>query len=207
MYDLDAFLALPRVGGLSLSPDGSRLVTAVATVGPDKKRFVSALWELDPTGDAAPRRLTRSAKGESSARFTPDGAVLCTSARPDPEAGPDTPGDEDRSALWLLPAAGGEAAVVADPPAGVGGFAVARAAGTLALGVALHRSSDTLEEDGEHQKARKDAGVTAQIFDYHPIRSWDHYLGPRELRLFVADPPTGPEGRLGELRPVLDGPG
>ena len=47
-FDLDAFLALPRVSGLALSPDGSRLVTSVSTVAPDGTKFQSALWELDP---------------------------------------------------------------------------------------------------------------------------------------------------------------
>jgi hypothetical protein len=51
-FDLDAFLALPRVSGLALSPDGSRLVTSVSTVAPDGTKFQSALWELDPAGNA-----------------------------------------------------------------------------------------------------------------------------------------------------------
>ncbi|HEX4908540.1 MAG TPA: S9 family peptidase, partial [Actinomycetes bacterium] len=80
-FDLDLYLTLPRVAGLALAPDGGRLVTSVATPGPDGKKFTSALWELDPAGQAAPRRLTRSAPGEASAAFLPDGSVLFTSAR------------------------------------------------------------------------------------------------------------------------------
>ncbi len=202
-FDLDTFLALPRVAGLQLSPDGTRLVTAVATVAADGKRFANALWQLDPTGETAPRRLTRSAKGESSAAFLPDGALLFTSGRPDPEAEPEAKDDEDRARLWLLPAAGGEARLVADPPAGVDGLAVARHAGTVALGVGLFPGAETLEEDEARGKARTEAGVRAQLFESYPIRNWDHYLGPRELRLFVAAPPEPPDdGRLGELRPV-----
>ncbi|MGH9034167.1 MAG: S9 family peptidase, partial [Acidimicrobiia bacterium] len=88
-FDLDAFLALPRVAGLALSPDGTRLVTSMATLAPDGTRFATALWQLDPEGGAPPRRLTRSAKGESSATFLPDGSLLFTSGRPDPDAKPD----------------------------------------------------------------------------------------------------------------------
>ena len=75
-FDLDTFLALPGVSGLALSPDGSRLVTSVATAAPDGTKFQSALWQLDPAGEAAPRRLTRSAQGETGATFLPDGSVV-----------------------------------------------------------------------------------------------------------------------------------
>src|SRR4029450_7962470 len=106
-FDLDHYLSLPRVGGLTLSPDGRRLVTTVATPGPDGKKFTSALWELDPAGQAAPRRLTRSAPGEAGAAFLPDGSVLFTSARDDPEAAADAKGDGEVARLWLLPPGGG----------------------------------------------------------------------------------------------------
>jgi dipeptidyl aminopeptidase/acylaminoacyl peptidase len=82
-FDLDTFLTLPRVSGLALSPDGSRLVTSVSTVASDGTKFQSALSQFDPAGEAAPRRLTRSAKGETGAAFLPDGSLVFTSARPD----------------------------------------------------------------------------------------------------------------------------
>jgi hypothetical protein len=49
-HDLDAYVALPRLSGLTLSPDGTRLVTSVATLDEKRTRYVSALWEVDPTG-------------------------------------------------------------------------------------------------------------------------------------------------------------
>ncbi len=204
-FDLDTFLALPRVSGLALSPDGSRLVTSVATVAPDGTKFQSALWQLDPAGEAAPRRLTRSAQGETGASFLPDGSVVFTSARPDPEA---KKGDErdDRAALWLLPAGGGEARLLADPPAGVDGLAVARRRGTVILGVGAYPGTATLEEDADKHKARKEAGVTAQLFESYPIRFWDHYIGPRDRRLYRLPPPTDSDGRA-DLDLVVDGTG
>src|SRR5450759_1424501 len=62
-FDLDYFLALPRAAGLALSPDGNRLVTSVGTLNPDRTKYVTALWELDPSGVRPPRRLTRSEAG------------------------------------------------------------------------------------------------------------------------------------------------
>jgi dipeptidyl aminopeptidase/acylaminoacyl peptidase len=208
-FDLDVFLSMPRVDGLALSPDGSRLVTSVATVGPDGKRFLTGLWQLDPQGSAQPRRLTRSAKGESAPAFLPDGSLLFTSGRPDPEARKeDDDGEEDRAALWLLPSGGGEARLVAGPPGGVGDLAVARDSGLVAIAVDVFPDAPTLDDDRDRFKVRKKAGVTAQLFEQYPIRFWDHYLGPRERRIYVADPPGDPlDGRLGELRQAADGAG
>ena len=70
--------------GLTLSPDGTRLVTAVQTLNPKRTKWVTALWEVDPAGERPARRLTRSAKGEGGAAFLPDGSLLFTSRAPGP---------------------------------------------------------------------------------------------------------------------------
>ena len=91
-HDMDAYLGLPRCSGLRLSPDGSRLVTTIATLNSKRTQYRSALWQVDPAGESAARRLTRSRKGESSAVFTDAGDILFTSGRPDPEADEDEEG-------------------------------------------------------------------------------------------------------------------
>ena len=205
-FDFDHFVALPRLSGLRLSPDGSRLVVAVATPGPDGKELRSALWHVDPAGGVAPRRLTRSAVGESNAEFLPDGSLLFTSARPDPDAKKDDkPDDEPPAALWHLPAGGGEARLLLAPPGGIAGLKVARASGTVALLAPLHPGAADFDADRERQKARKDAGVSAMLYESYPIRYWDHYLGPREGRLFVADAPADDDASLGAVED-LTGP-
>ena len=50
-HDLDHYLAIPRVSGLALSPDGMRLVTTVATLNRQGTEYGTALWELDPAGE------------------------------------------------------------------------------------------------------------------------------------------------------------
>ena len=205
-FDLDSYLALPRVGGLTLAPGGERLVATVATVAPDGKRFVTALWELDPEGGQAPRRLTRSAPGESGAAFLPDGSLLFTSTRKDPAAKPDQD-DEDQAALWLLPTGGGEARLVASTPAGITGVQVARDAGTVVYATGVHPGVATMEDDERRAKAAKDAGVVAQLIEYYPIRHWDHWLGPREPRLWRAAPPASDDAGLGPARDLTPTPG
>src|ERR671936_830409 len=62
-FDLDHYLRLPRVAGLALAPDGSRLVTSVATPSPDGKKYVTALWQLDPAGGGEARQVAATPAG------------------------------------------------------------------------------------------------------------------------------------------------
>ncbi len=210
-FDLDGFFALPRVAGLALSADGARLVTTVATPSRDGTKFVSALWELDPVGAAAPRRLTRSRAGESAPAFRPDGSLVFLSARPEvePAAGAgDDQGDEGGSdigddggvaALWVLPPAG-EAHRLHVRPAAVEAFAVARDSGDIAFRAAAFPAATSPAADRERAQARSKAGVKALLFEQYPVRFWDHDLGPREPRLYLL--PAGETAEPTDLVPV-----
>ena len=192
-FTIDRMLELPRLSSLALSPDGKRLVVGVGTVAPDGKKMATALWQVDPGGRSPARRLTRSVAGETFGHaFLPDGSLLFVSARPDPDV--KAPSGDDAHpirALWLLPPDGGEARPVASPDGGVDGIVAAREARAIAYGAMVHRGADDLAADEAKEKARRDAGVRALLFEDYPIRHWDHYLGPRYRRLFSATVPTG----------------
>ncbi|MDQ3054181.1 MAG: S9 family peptidase [Actinomycetota bacterium] len=173
---LPDYNAIPRLGGLALSPDGSRLVTAVATLNPEKTKWQTALWEVDPEGKNSARRLTRSAPGESSPVFTPSGELLFSSARPDPDAGKDA--EEAKAGLWVLPSHGGEARLVLSRPGGVSAVVVARDSNAVAVVTAMNTGVKDGKSDAERIKARKEAGVTALLHEDYPVRYWDHDLGP-----------------------------
>ncbi|MEV4468190.1 S9 family peptidase [Nonomuraea sp. NPDC049504] len=175
--DIRDYVAIPRVLSLKLSPDGSRLISAVQSLNPDGKSYGTALWAIPVDGE--PYRLTRSAKGESAAVFTAAGDVLFTSARPDPTVKDAT---DEVPALWLLPRAGGEARQVASRAGGIGAV---RTAGDVVV-----FSADVLDgeesADADKRKARKDAGISAILHEQFPVRYWDHDLGPGRPRLFAA---------------------
>ncbi len=217
-HDLADFTAIPRVTALRLSPDGSWLAAAVQTLSPDRKKYLTSLWRIDTEGGPA-RRLTRSAEGEASPRFLPDGSLLFTSKRPDPGAGPARRDGADGAALWLLPPGGGEARIVAAPPGGVTAAEVARDAGSVVLSAPVLPAAgrdgpdaNSAADDARLRAERGDAAVTAILHESAPVRYWDHDLGPDQVRLFCVDPDllneaAGPGQEFAGLRDLTPDPG
>jgi dipeptidyl aminopeptidase/acylaminoacyl peptidase len=194
---LDGFNAIPRVGGLLLSPDGTRLVLPVQTLAPDGTRFATSLWGMPADGSAPARRLTYSERGESLAAFLPDGSLVFASGRPDPTLA----GDESASHVWVLPAGGGEARPLLAVPGGVGALVAARGAAVVAIRAPVFPGAENLEADAAQARRRKEAGVGAMLLEGHPIRYWDHDLGPRQARVLRLDGVDGDAARPEDLAP------
>jgi hypothetical protein len=68
---------------------------------------------------------------------------------------------------------GGESRLVSGPPGGVEAVAVARESGSVVFAAGTHPGTENWKEDAEREKARKDAEVSAQLFEEYPIRFWD----------------------------------
>ncbi|HET9187947.1 MAG TPA: S9 family peptidase, partial [Acidothermaceae bacterium] len=202
LHSLDEYVALPRVNGLVLSPDGARIVCPVQTLNKERTKYVTSLWEVDPDGEKPPRRLTRSINGESAPAFLPNGDLLFASKRSElvKDGADSKKPDDETTALWLLPAAGGEATFVAQAAGDIAGALTAKdAPAAFALANVLPGPA---EEDAKRRKARKEAGVSALLHDTMPVRNWDHDLGPDETRLFAVD-----VDKPSELRDLTPNPG
>ena len=181
--ELDAYIALPRVDALALSPDGTRIVLTVATLSRDKAQYDRALWSIPADGGGSPVRLTRSVKGESGVAFTGSGDVLFVSARQD-----DSAEDSDTAQLWLLPSSGGEARAVTRLGGGVSGVAATGAASDrVVVAAELLPGSKTLEADAGARATRKQKKISAILHESYPVRFWDHDLGPAEPHLLALD--------------------
>jgi dipeptidyl aminopeptidase/acylaminoacyl peptidase len=178
--DLAAFTSHPRLTGLALNGDGSRLVATVQQPDAKGARYASSIWEIGIDG-SAPVRLTHSTQGETDPAFLPDGSLLFVSAR---SAVEETHGESrDDSAVWRLPVRG-EAAVFADNAGGLGRLVVAARSGVvLSAGSRLVGSAPDDDDAGRRQQ-RKDRKISAILHTGMPIRHWDHELGDESVRLF-----------------------
>ena len=182
---VDDYVALPRVTGLRLSPDGRRLVASVSAPAADGKAFVTSLWDIDPAGAEPPGRLTVSAQSATASAMLPNGDVLFLSKRPDADPRPDPDLTAERPSLWLLPARGGEARRVAGRAGGFSAIGVAEESGTIVLAAETLPAALDEGDDARLRKERDDRDVRAILHEQSPVRYWDRDLGPGETRLLV----------------------
>ncbi|NIL78200.1 alpha/beta fold hydrolase [Rhodococcus kyotonensis] len=182
--DLAQYVAAPRVTDLAVTEDGSRVVVAVSQLDSAAACYVGALWDVDPSGQSEARRLTFGEAGESGPVFGESGDLFFLRHASK---------DEKSSAIWSLPARGGEAQVVAERGAGFSGLRLA--AGRIVASSNVLPSATTDDEDERLRTLRKDGKVDAILHSGYPVRYWDHDLGPATPHLF-AGPVEGEMRRI-----------
>ncbi len=178
--DLAHVMALPRLTGMALSPDGTRLIVSLQQPDAKGARYVSSLWEM-PVDGGAPSRLTHSPDGETSPAFLPDGSLLFLAKPSDGAESGDGDMDGAEKALWLLPV-GGHPRMVARRPGGLGAPVVAAESGAVVMsGSRLMYSGEN--DDAERRATLKERKIAAILHTGMPIRYWDHELGAESRRL------------------------
>src|SRR5699024_6974340 len=134
----------------------------------DKTKYLTALWQVDPTGTTPAHRLTRGLTGESAPAFTADGDLLFVAKRPTDGVAE----DDAKPAVWLLPATGGEAHQVATRPGGVDAVRAAREAATVLVTADTMPSATDLASEQQLLEARKARSVSAILHSDYPVRFW-----------------------------------
>nr|WP_073186507.1 prolyl oligopeptidase family serine peptidase [Tessaracoccus bendigoensis] len=183
--DLETYVTIPRLVGLTLSHDGSTLIAAVQGPDAEKTAYTTSLWAVDPAGERRAVRRTRSVKGEAASAFLRDGSLVFTSKRDVPAVGEDKPKDST-NALWCLPSDGGEAYVLARRDGGYGSILTNADDDNVVLGVLMFDGAADDEADAAKREQRSKRKVSAILHDGYPVRYWDHDLGPEHPRLRLA---------------------
>jgi dipeptidyl aminopeptidase/acylaminoacyl peptidase len=151
---------LERLGGFSISPDGTRIAFAVATADLEANQMRSAIWIVPASGGQA-RRLTAGQAKDTEPAFSPDGRTLAfLSTR------------EKGSQIWTLGLGGGDPERATDFPTGVNSFTWSPDGRFFVI------ASDVFPECTDTAcleriaKAREDSKVLGRIADRLLYRHW-----------------------------------
>ncbi len=98
-FALEDMVRFREVADLRVSPGGGLVVFSVRSANLDAERYETDLWLAPLDGATPPRQLTSRPGSETSPRWSPDGTRIGFLAN-----------DGDKTQVWALPAAGGEAA-------------------------------------------------------------------------------------------------
>ena len=166
-------LAMDRIGGHQVSPDGKHIVYVLRKTDLEGDRGVTDLYVV-PTAGGEPKRLTRDAASDSGPQFSPDGAsIYFVSTR------------TGSPQVWSIPAQGGDAKQVTDLPLPVSNVKLSPDGKHLAFTTEvfvdcpdLTCTADRLEKKVQH----KPSGM---LYERLFARHWDHWEDGRRSHLFV----------------------
>jgi dipeptidyl aminopeptidase/acylaminoacyl peptidase len=170
---MEESLLLPAWGGYRLSPDNSMLVFTKREMDSEEWESVTHVWVHDlETGES--RQLTNSVRGETGARWLPDGRVLFSSRRGE--------GDDAENRLWAIPVDGGEAVAFFDDEEAPSNGSFTKDFSRVAY---TEESDRVDEEEWEEREENQDDG-------YY----WEHKLTWNHI--WVYDAESGEKAQLTE---------
>ncbi len=167
---------LRTAGDPQVSPDGRSIAFTVTSPDRDRDRLVSHIWVAGP--DGAPVQWTRGEDGESSPRWSPDGARLAFLA---------ARGEGAKAQVHLLDRAGGEARRVGEFKGGVQELAWSPDGSRLALVCTVSPETDDTE-------AAKAAPIHVRRLVYKVDGAG--FLGEHRSHLFLLDVESGDSVQL-----------
>ncbi len=168
---------MKRLGAPQVSPNGRWIVVPVAEPSYEDSSTLSDLWLIDTTARDSSRRLTSTRRAESGVTWSPDSRRIAFSSQRD---------NDDVAQIYVLDlAGGGEAQRITTLSGGARGPVFSRDGRQLAFVSLMYKGA----ADDTANKARIDAFKArkgnVRIYDGFPIRSWDHWLDERQVRVFV----------------------
>jgi dipeptidyl aminopeptidase/acylaminoacyl peptidase len=168
---------MKRIGPPQVSPDGRWIVVPVVEPSYDDNNQLSDLWLIDTSARNSSRRLTSTRRPESGVIWSPDSSRIVFSAQRD---------SDDVPQLYSLDlASGGEAQRLTNLSGGARAPVFAHDGRQLAFVSLMYPGAYDEEANKAKIEAQRTRKSSARIFDGFPIRSWDHWLDERQVRIFV----------------------
>ncbi|MBP9086787.1 MAG: S9 family peptidase [Kofleriaceae bacterium] len=173
---VDDMLAMQRVGEPAVSPNGTWVAYTLRTTDVAANRGRTDIWLAAVDGSGV-RRLTTAPDSESSPTWSPDGNyVYFLSAR------------GGRSQVWRIAPSGGEAEVVTDVAADIGGFKIFPDGKRLLLAIEVWPTAKSLAASNKLDDDQAKASSSAKAYDALLFRHWDTWEDGKYSHLFTWTP-------------------
>jgi dipeptidyl aminopeptidase/acylaminoacyl peptidase len=164
--------AIKRLGSPELSPDGKTVVFTLQEWSVEKNKSTQNLWIAD-VATGAVRRLTTAQSSDGAPTWSPDGTRIAFTSRR---------GEDEASALYVIPFGGGEAEKVLELPYSVAnpkwmpdGKSVVVSTQVIPE-LAGKMGADDLAAMKKEIKRRKDSKMTAKVTEDRQYRFFDQWL-------------------------------
>ena len=188
-FSVHDMLAMDRIGGPRVSPDGETVAFTVRGTDLEADRGRTDIWLADIDGDNV-RRLTSDPAADWNPRWCMDGTLFFLSTR------------GGSAQVWKIDPSGGEAVRITDLPLDVGNLEVVPQLRSLAFTMDVYPDmtvAETVARDAE-LAARKSTGM---IYDELMFRHWDHWEDGKRSHVFIWSP-HDPGAEPLDLTPGLD---
>ncbi|MBI5496476.1 MAG: S9 family peptidase [Deltaproteobacteria bacterium] len=172
---VEDMLAMQRVSGPVVSPDGKRVAFTVRDTDVAANRGRTDVWITHVDGTGA-RRLTTHPENDTDPRFSADGNTLFFLS---------TRGGS--SQVWRISVGGGEAEAVTELPLDVNAFRLFPDGKRLLIAVDVYPDAATLADTRKRDQAREESKVKALVFDELLFRHWDTWEDGKRSHLWVVD--------------------
>jgi dipeptidyl aminopeptidase/acylaminoacyl peptidase len=168
---------MKRVGAPQVSPDGRWIVVSVLEPAYDDNTQLSDLWLIDTTARNLSRRLTSTRRPESGVVWSRDSHRIVFSAQRD---------NDDVPQIYSMDlAAGGEAQRLTNLSGGARVPSLSRDGKQLAFVSIMYPDAADDAANKARIVAHQARKANVRIFEGFPVRSWDHWLDERQVRIFV----------------------
>ncbi len=183
-FNVHDLVTMARVSDPQVSPDGRSVAYVLRTTDLDADRGRTDLWMV-PLAGGEPRQLTTDPAGDSSPRWSPDGAWIYFLS-----------GRSGSSQVWRLPLAGGEAQQVTGLPLDVAGFVLSPDGTRLAVSLDVFIDCQDVQCTADRLAAQADSKADAHLYKGLFVRHWDTWGDGRRGQLFVV--PAKPKAGAGD---------